>query len=186
MKKNIKEQYFKWLTDQVCKNRFAPEISYMKLLNAFYDREFEYWNEYCNSMARDENRAEDGIALRHRFADDEHVSYDFINETLNEPCNMLEMMVALALRCEETLMDDPRYGNRTAQWFWSMVTSLGLGGMYDSNYDNKTVKKTLTRFMNREYDRDGHGGLFLIPGSPVDLRRIEIWYQLCRYIDSIF
>ena len=39
------------------------------------------------------------------------------------------MMIALAIRCEEHIMDDPDAGDRTGQWFWSMLVSLGLGSM---------------------------------------------------------
>lgn len=45
----------------------------------------------------------------------------------NRPCSVLEMIIALAIRLEEHIMDDPDIGNRTGQWFWDMIVSLGLG-----------------------------------------------------------
>ena len=39
-------------------------------------------------------------------------------------CSVLEMMVALAICCEETYMDNPNIGNRTGQWFWNMVKNI--------------------------------------------------------------
>lgn len=98
---------------------------------------------------------------------------------------MLEMMIALALRCEETIMDNPQKGNRTKQWFWQMVASLGLSSMTDDNYDRRHVRLVLNQFMRNDYEPDGHGGLFTIYGSKDDLRNVEIWVQLLWYLDTI-
>ena len=37
----------------------------------------------------------------------------------------------------------------------------------------------------REYAPDGRGGLFTIRNCEEDLRKVEIWYQLCWYLDTI-
>jgi hypothetical protein len=95
------------------------------------------------------------------------------------------MMVFLAIRCEETIMDDPGIGDRTRQWFWNMVINLGLGSMTDDNYDKQLVTNVLERFLNREYEPDGTGGLFVVSDRDCDLRDVEIWHQLCWYLDSI-
>lgn len=170
-------EYFKWLMDIVCKQRFAKEISYRKLLSYLYNTDFVYF------IPEDKNRAMDGIALRQRFVS----TFGFIDQERNlcGPCSVLEMMIALALRCEETIMDDPRVGDRTKQWFWGMITNLGLGGMTDDQFDKRYVDKVITRFLDREYEPNGKGGLFTIPNCRFDLRLIEIWMQLCWYLDSI-
>lgn len=82
-------------------------------------------------------------------------------------------------------MDDPNVGNRTAQWFWSMINNLDLGSMTDSRFDKRFVDERLDIFLNRKYEPDGKGGLFRIRGCDRDLRTVEIWYQLCWYLDSI-
>lgn len=82
-------------------------------------------------------------------------------------------------------MDDPAYGNRTSQWFWGMIVSLGLGGMTDAIFDRDYVEECLTRFLNREYERNGKGGLFTVKGTRRDMRKMEIWYQLNAYLNSI-
>ena len=94
------------------------------------------------------------------------------------------MMVALAIRCEENIMDDPSYGNRTGQWFWGMIVNLGLGFMTDSRFDEKFVDDVIFRFLNREYEPDGKGGLFTVRNCKYDLRTVEIWYQMCWYLDT--
>lgn len=198
-KNEIINEYFKWLIDFVCGKRFAKEISYVKLLSYLHSTKFDYKLGYRSSKKnnrtvarrrledRDANRAEDGISLRWKFACDTDRKYIFdeISECLEGPCSMLEMMIALAIRCEETIMDNPRYGDRTGQWFWGMITNLGLGGMTDDIFDKLYVDDIVNRFLNREYEPDGKGGLFTIKNCEYDLRTIDIWGQLCWYLDSI-
>jgi hypothetical protein len=134
----------------------------------------------------DENRALDGIALRERFEDECAYEPGIMDSYFKgRPCSVLEMMIALSIRCEEDIMSDPTRGNRIGQWFWSMIVSLGLGGITDYRYDREYVDNVIFRFLTRNYDRDGKGGLFTIPNCGVDLRDVEIWHQMCWYINSI-
>lgn len=173
--------YFNWLVDLISRNRYSEEISYRKLLSHLHSIDFRY------SILMDQNREEDGINLRYRFALTQGYenSIDEILDILDGPCSVLEMMVALALRCEETIMDDPEIGDRTRQWFWGMVVSLGLGSMYDSGFNDRYVDDVIERFLDRDYDPDGSGGLFTIKHCDRDLRTVEIWHQLCWYLNSI-
>ena len=82
-------------------------------------------------------------------------------------------------------MDDPQVGNRTGEWFWGMITNLGLGSMTDSRYDRQRVDDVIFRFLHRGYDRDGRGGLFRVRNCHQDMRDVEIFYQLCYYLDEI-
>ena len=93
-------------------------------------------------------------------------------------------MVALAIHMED-IMDDYRYGNRTGQWFWGMVRSLGLNGMYDLAYDEYHVQEVILNFLNRDYEPDGRGGLFTISDCRDDLRDIEISTQRNWYLNTI-
>jgi hypothetical protein len=74
--------------------------------------------------------------------------------------------------------------NCPGRWFWMMIKSLGLQDMYDKNFDGEYVNFVVWRFLNREYDRDGKGGLVHIPGILEDLRSMEIWYQMMRYLSN--
>ena len=102
----IKERYFDWLYDYVCKGRVNSRISYRKLFTLLHNIDFDFY------IHNDVNRAMDGIDLRNRFATVIHD--DDVTDVLDDPCSVLEMIIALAIRCEETIMDDPRYGDRTA------------------------------------------------------------------------
>lgn len=173
----INSDYFEWMYDLVCGERFAESISYRRLLTFLHDVEFVYFIPY------DENRAAEGIALRYRYC----LVHDCkeLEWCLTGPCSVLEMMLALAIRCEENIMDDPSMGDRTSQWFWNMITNMGLGGMYDTNFDEQLVTDVVDRFLRREYEPDGRGGLFRVKDWDRDMRTAEIWHQLMAYINSM-
>lgn len=93
-------------------------------------------------------------------------------------------MIALAVRCEEHIMDDPDIGDRTGQWFWNMIVSLGLGSMTDERFDGEYVDEVVDIFLNREYERNGEGGLFTVNDTDRDMRNVEIWYQMHWYLNE--
>ena len=172
----IQERYFDWLYNLVCENRFAETNSFRKLLAYLHSMEFTYL------IDRDSNRADDGVDLRYKFA--LYSDIPNVEARITGPCSVLEMMVALAIN-EEQIMHNPKLGDRTAHWFWRMLISLGLGGMTDVLFDRYEVKAVVNRFLNREYEPDGRGGLFTIKNCRHDLRDIEIWTQACWYMDNV-
>ena len=82
-------------------------------------------------------------------------------------------------------MDNPAVGDRTGQWFWGMITNLGLGSMTDYNYNRVYVEDVVARFIDNDYEPNGRGGLFTIKNCDCDLRDVEIWKQLCWYLDDL-
>ena len=126
-----------------------------------------------------------GIDLRYRFGYENSYENTMISSYLdNSPCSVLEMLIALAIRCEEHIMDD-RYRNRTGQWFWGMIENLGLRKMTDARFDEDYADEIIQRFLDRRYKRNGEGGLFTVEHCRRDLRTVEIWYQMCWYLDEI-
>lgn len=176
----IEREYFDWLCRLVCGDGFSKQVSYEKLLMYLHDVPFTY------SFDMDENRAKDGVELRYRFAHSitpqSHIK-DILYQ-LRGSCSVFEMMVALAVRCEEW-MDNTKYGDRTGQWFWEMVVSLGLGGMTNDRFDLDIVEPAIARFLDRNYEPNGRGGLFTIMNCHEDLRDVQIWYQMCWYLNSV-
>ena len=174
---NVTIDYFDWMYNLVCWNRYSKNISFKKVFSYLNDTKFTY------SIRMDLNRAKDGTELRRRYANEFKIAN--IYDRICGPCSVLEMMIALAIRCEETIMDDENFGDRTDQWFWDMMKNLGLGHMDDDEFDEEYVSDVITRFLNRNYEPDGRGGLFFVRNCDIDLRDVEIWIQMLWYLDNI-
>lgn len=176
----VRDDYFDWMYHMVTDGRYDGPNSYRRLLRYLHNCDF-----VC-SMKSDKDRVYDGTSLRHRFAIRcDKYPYNYIEQSLDGPCSVLEMMVALAIRCEETIMSDAKLGDRTAFWFWKMINTLGLGGMTDNNYDEIHVDWTVCKFLDRDYEPDGTGGLFKVRGTKYDFRRMTIWKQMCCFLDTM-
>ncbi len=173
----VKNRYFEWLYNYACKGRLNGHISFRKLFVNLYDTQFDFY------IRNDVNRAMDGVNLRYRFGTviNDNRAFDI----LDDPCSVLEMILALAIRIEEQIMDDPKYGDRTQQWFWGMLSTIGISAMSDDIYDEKYVNKCIYRFLERQYEPNGKGGLFYIRDCDQDLRDVEIWTQMCWYLNTI-
>lgn len=173
----IENDYLDWMYEMMCE---GFEDSYREI--------FQYLNlvEFVPTIPMDENRSEDGRNLRYRFGYEADIPTYEITETFGDrPCSVLEMMIALSIRCEEAIMSDSTYGNRTKTWFWSMMRSLGLDNMDDECFNALEAGHILYIFLNRTYDKNGRGGLFTIQDPRKDMREVEIWYQMCFYLDEL-
>lgn len=75
-------------------------------------------------------------------------------------------------------------GNRTGQWFWSMIVSLGLASMDDNRFHQSRAEFVIERFRRRDYQPNGAGGLFTLQNPKEDLRTLDIWYQMMAYLNE--
>jgi len=152
---------------------------YHRLLNYLYGVEFTY------TIELDGNRAEDGVDLRHRFAYETEYTDDDVQRTFDDnQCNLLEMMVALSIRCEEHIMINEDIGDRTNIWFWGMIDNSQLGELSDMEFNSEEAEMITNRILNRTYGPNGEYGLFYIKNPPEDLRTVDIWYQLSLYLNQ--
>lgn len=178
-KHEMNARYFNFMTHLVCNNQYGRGLSWRKLFRLLHETEFIY------ILDIDANRADDGADLRYRFAYEFGLNGDDVKQYLDHrPCSIFEMMVALASRCEEQIMDNPDDGNRTGKWFFDMIRSLGLMDMDDRRFHKEAVGDILYRFMRRDYDASGQGGLFTLRFPKWDMRGIEIWYQMMAYLEE--
>ena len=176
-REKINDKYFDWMYGLVCDSQ---RLSYRKLLRFLHERTFTY------TIPMDGNREADGIDLRYRFAYDFNYSRPMIATYLDDkPCSVLEMMVALVVRCEEHIMSDPDIGDRTGHWFFAMISNLGLESMDDSRFDARYVDEVIDNLLDRNYEPDGRGGLFTVENCAHDLRNVDIWYQMCWYLNTL-
>lgn len=179
MTNNILENYYEW----ICTLAFpetGERAAYSNLLGYLYARTFEW------SIPLDENRYTDGIDLRFRYGYEYRISADDISMAFDgRPCSMLEMMIALSLRCEEHIMSNEIFGDRLSYWFKNMLNNLKLSDQKNNRYDEKFVEYRLSCFFAHAYEPTGEGGLFVVSNPRQDMRHVEIWYQMCWYLDSV-
>ena len=124
----------------------------------------------------DADRAEHGICLR----------LDYFRETnrkaenAGEPCNVLEMLVALSIGMAEVFSEP---GDRHPErWFWEMLDNLGVAECTFGGADDQKFNDLVGNWMSRNYDSKGRGGLFPLKFSPVDQRNLPIWEQANAYL----
>lgn len=168
----LDELYFQWLYSQVADPEVAdPSLTYWKLLKILFTKE-AIWQ-----VPNDDNRLEDGKALR----------LDFLDETRVKPtrdwtdlaCSVLELMVGLARK----LSFEDLAGGRPHYWFWKMIENLGLIGYSDDRpLPLKKIDTILHRVLYREYKRTGLGGFFPLKHTKKDQRKVELWYQMSEYL----
>lgn len=174
----MKNEYFKWLCHFI-DGKDRKVVEYRKLLLYLYEIPFTY------DLVIDNNRAQDGIDLRYRFADERNYKHAEVCYKLdNRDCSVLEMLIALSIRCED-IMYDRKNGDTTYIWFWQMLDNLDLLLMTERYFDEETIIFKVNRFLNREYSPEGDGNIFYIPGCGMDLRKVEIWYQAMSYLNYI-
>ena len=180
-RKELKDKYFNWLYDLVYPYDKSLSDGYKntKLLRFLFETPF------YSSIEMDDNRISDGIALRYKFG----YLYGYDDRTVliyldDRECSVLEVMVGLADRCEQQIMSDDAYGDRTSQWFRKMISSLGFNGMNNRQFDEMYVSEVITRFLEHEYEPNGRGGLFALSAPSRDMRTVEIWSQLCEYLNE--
>ena len=165
--------YFSWLVNKVCRSNIQYGFENNAImLNALHDRIF------TSDIFMDKNRVCDALELRERFKQETgHRVYRFESDDVS----VLEVLVALSIRCEETIMGDGSKDN-SYKWFWIMIDNLDIRGCNDTGY----IEHVLDVFINRTYNYDGTGGaLFHVEEPRKDMRKTEIWYQMCWYLNQV-
>lgn len=166
-------EYWQWLIEKI-DGYMGPYYNYSKLLHELHDIEFTW------SLKRDENRAFDGISLRRDYAFEHNLSNVDFNIT---SCSVLEMLIALSMRCEYEIMWDgsaPRFG----RWFWIMIENLDLLQCNDDHFDGDFVRNQIKIWLDRVYNFNGTGSIFPLKNTHRDQRKVEIWFQMCGYLNE--
>lgn len=179
-KATMERVYFDWLLQKIYNPEVFPIALYIQLLHRLHDISF-FW---INPM--DVTRADDAIDLRYRFGTEEGYSPEEVAHFLDiRDASVLEMMIALALRVEEQILNNDTYGDRCAEWFWVMICSMHLD-IYDRrHYSEEVVDSIVLAMLYRRYSPNGDGGLFTVDiEDGVNMRNEDIWYQMMRWINQ--
>ena len=167
--------YFQWLCELVAAD--DEDRPYIYLLRELYETEFS--DETAALIPNDDNRIEDGLALREDFSNETGIHNRII---LTGPCSLLEMMIALAYRMEDAF---GKYDY--IHWFWEMIFNLELMDYDDTNENWRKERvsfldEAIETLLKRKYNRDGDGSLFPMNHAKRDMRKTEIWYQMSNYL----
>ena len=171
IEKKVQTDYFEWLEHIVTDGK-----EYNLLLHDLHNIDF------VSLVKLDENREMDGQSLRTLYGDEVGIKYEEIEDYLAGPCSVLEMLIGLASRIEGTIFSDFEEGiPETRAYFWEFLTNLGLEVYTDVRYSTTEVRHIVERFVFREYDPDGKGGIFPLQNAGEDQRKVQIWYQMQMY-----
>ena len=175
---DVEDLYFKWLSTLVFPNE-EIQRNYIGLLNLLYEIEY-IWNQ---NIPLDENRYIDGINLRESFSYKSKIPSDIVQNSIQGPCNILEMICELGLRIDNDIMAT-YYTGYDHGYFWiqKMLKNLNILQYDDLNFDEDAVRRKIDNFLKRRYSENGFGGLFYVPNSEKDMRSMNIWDQMCYYI----
>ena len=170
----LDELYLQWLYGQVADpDEQRKDLSYWKLLKQLFTTEFLWL------IPNDDNRLEDGKALRREFLAEQAIdSRDVDPDWLELGCSVLELMVGLSRRLEFEAGGKPHY------WFWAMMENIGLRKYNDDvrRYPRQRIDDVLHTIIFRQYESSGDGGLFPLKVPFQDQRKVELWYQLSAYV----
>ena len=177
--------YYEWLLGFIFPDPeyYNPATPYLAIEKSQYQKlmRYLYLRAFTWKIDHDKNRAMDGLGLRDIFEEETGLACE-----KSGPCSILEMFVGMANACEDDIMHDDDYGDRTFMWFWYMMENMGLDEYDDYNYDLESVGEIIDQFLARRYGRDGRGGPFYIPGYSGDMRKVELWYQLNYFIKNLY
>lgn len=171
----LTHRYYSWLFDWV--DMYPRRKKYMLLIKDLHKKKFRWF------VPNDVNRAFEGKNLREQFCKEYGIDYnenDFDNEV-----SMLEMILALAFRCDSIMADSPD-NVAIGDWFWRLISNIELDEFTDQAYydlgGSAKVDKILEQIINRTYEKSGKGGLFPLKRMKKDQRKVELWYQMCQYL----
>lgn len=167
MEEPIEHLYFDWLCAKVKTDRNANYLELFRIMHTY---------EFVPMNSSDENRVEDAKELRELFLSDIGVGG---TDWLGQEASIFEVLIAFSERASFQIDMTPQ------EWFWQFVTNLRLETYSRvTRQDRRTIDDILHRFVMREYEPNGDGGLFPLRRPKNDQRKVEIWYQFCEYVED--
>ena len=163
-----RDRYFDWLIDLVN----ADDI--LRLCEIMDGLDFTW------TIPLDENIMYHAFDLREMYSDE--TGRDSGRQMVS--CSLFEAIVGLAFRCDIDVMYEPRIGHRYSVWFHFFLENLFDGHLRTAEEEasEEEIIDICVRFMNRDYDADGYGGMFPIRKDKRDQRRVHLWLQMNMWL----
>jgi len=152
--------YFKWISTKVDVHE--------KILLEMYNVPFAW------TVLGDKNRAYDVKDLRLQYIHNTGKSMPegWADE---QPVSVLEVIYRFCQTADFETDIEARH------WFSTIVNNLDL----TLDLSDRDIRDVLQRFIWREYDSNGYGGMFPLEHPNEDQRKVEIWYQFQAYLHDI-
>lgn len=159
-------RYYDWLVSQI---HIPNGKDYGDLFTRMHNLEFVW------TVPNDDNRVQDGLDLRIVFGYEANINP---KQLALEGVTFLEVMIALSRRLEFTA------GGKAQQWAWRLLKNLHLTKMSEPLTKEKSeqIDDILDAVIWRTYEPNGRGGFFPLNYPEEDQRKIEIWYQMNKYV----
>lgn len=167
------ETYFNWLYEKIRPSSKPGLTQYTKVCVIAHQIIFNW------IVPNDDNRAAEGKELRYAFMEEIGINPPPDKEWMSLDSSILEMMIALAERCEFMITLG------LPMWFDIFMGNMELDHYNDGVYmesDRFRITRMLTRFNERRYKPNGKGGLFPLQYPKRDQREVELWYQMSAYM----
>lgn len=166
MTKTLDDQYLDYLESQIG----FEGGEYRDLVILMHEKEFGVW-----LIDNDDNRLVDALDVRAMWL------MDFNGSGLQGPVSFLEVLIGLSRRLAFMA------GQSAEGWAWQLLVNLELHRMRDplSRYRMAKTDDILEAVIWRTYGPDGTGGFFPLSRPQMDQRKVELWYQMCAYVEEI-
>lgn len=174
----ITENYILWLMAFVSEEN-EWQNRYSTLIHHLFNRPYTY------SIVLDKNREADGLNLRSLYAAEMGCPEREMATYINGTCSVLEMLIALSVRIENSIMEDMTVGPKPGIWFWTMLTNLDLDSQTDENFDNIYVSYILDDFLDGRYSNT-KGGIVKINNTTRKINRVDLWTQVNWYLCELY
>lgn len=171
--------YFQWLIDNI-----PGHESYSMLLYSMFSKDYYY----DKNIAIDSCRADDGINMRYLYLEND-TPEDKRVYFYSRPCTVLEWLLGMAKRCEDTVMFNEDEGDRTMLWFWSMIDNMGFSKYTDSAWNAQiqaNINDRLDDILSRRIPSDGAGTPFPISETPENMQKCDWWRALNLWLNENF
>ena len=168
------DDYFLWLCDLIN----ADMNVYSEILFQLHDTDFVW------ALELDSSRAKDGLELRKEYYD---ICHDDWVMLMDKDCSVLEMLIGLARRMDDMLVDD-NTSTRVPIWFGEMFENLGLKKYtntflwFELEEDFYDIQEILRIWMHRDFEPDGVKSVFPLRNPTRDQRERTIVYQMNDYV----
>lgn len=184
---NLSELYLVWLINLINADNYKGK-SYIKLCSLLNKVPFE------PVIKLDENRLSDVQSLlRETYIQSQSDWYRLTNDDIMElptwPVSFLELIISLAMRMDLDFMREINGIDNTRIYFWVLVRNLGILEFDDEHWGEDAIISIVNRLnivQDRKYDFNGNGGLFPLENAEMDQRNVQIWNQLCQFVNQRF